>query len=109
MKILKHGNPDIIKDYTTLFTCNRCGCEFTANSSDLTEALADGVDAVTAFAKLLGDVEHPEKVTELYVYKTHCPDCGQELSKTKAEIVAEDQENDSDKNKEETDNENKNI
>lgn len=91
MKILKHGNPDIIKSWTTTFTCTRCECEFAANLSDLTHDLADGADAVTVFAKLLSDIEHPEKVDDFYVYKTHCPDCGQELSKTKAEIVAEDQ------------------
>jgi uncharacterized protein with PIN domain len=28
----------------------------------------------------------------VHVYKTHCPDCGQELAKTKAEIIAEDSE-----------------
>lgn len=36
MKILKHGNPDIIKNWTTTFTCTRCECEFAANMSDLT-------------------------------------------------------------------------
>lgn len=92
MKILKHGNPDIIKSWTTTFTCTRCECEFAANLCDLTHDLADGVDAVTAFAKLLSDIEHPEKVDDLYVYKTHCPECGQDLFKTKAEIIAEDQE-----------------
>ena len=89
MKILKHGNPDIIKNCTITFTCTRCECEFAANLSDLTHDLANGADAVTVFAKLLSDIEHPEKVVDFYVYKTHCPDCGQELSKTKAEIVAE--------------------
>lgn len=92
MKILKHGNLDIVKSWTTTFTCTRCECEFAANISDLTHDLADGADAVTVFAKLLGNIEHPEKVDEFYVYKTHCPECGQELSKTKAEIVAEDSE-----------------
>lgn len=89
MKIIKHGDPNIVKNWTTTFTCTRCECEFAANLSDLTTDLADGVDAVTAFAKLLGDIDNPDKLSELYVYKTHCPDCGQELSKTKAEIVAE--------------------
>lgn len=92
MKILKHGNPDIIKNWITTFICTRCECEFAANLSDLTHDLADGVDAVTAFAKLLSDIEHPEKVDALYIYKTHCPECGQELSKTKAELIAEDPE-----------------
>ena len=89
MKIIKNGNPDIVKNWVTTFTCTRCECEFAANISDLTHELADGADAVTVFAKLLSDIEHPEKVDDFYVYKTHCPDCGQELSKTKAEIVAE--------------------
>ena len=89
MKIIKNGNPDIVKNWVTTFTCTRCECEFAANISDLTHDLADGADAVTVFAKLLSDIEHPEKVDDFYVYKTHCPDCGQELSKTKAEIVAE--------------------
>lgn len=89
MKILKPGNPDIIKNWTTTFTCTRCACEFAANLNDLTKDLADGVDAVTTFTKLLSDIEHPEKVDDLYIYKTHCPECGQELSKTKAEIIAE--------------------
>ena len=92
MKIIKHGNSDIIKSWTTTFICTRCECEFAANISDLTHDLADGTDPVTVFAKLLSDIQHPEKVDEFYVYKTHCPECGQELSKTKAEIVAEDPE-----------------
>jgi hypothetical protein len=90
MKIIKHGNLDIVKNWTTTFTCTRCECEFAANLSDLTHDLADGADAVTVFAKLLSDIEHPEK--------THCPDCGQELSKTKAEIIAEGQELGKDEN-----------
>ena len=99
MKIIKHGNPDIVKNWTTTFTCTRCECEFAANLNDLTHDLADGVDAATALVKLFSDIEHPEKVDDLYCYKTHCPDCGQELSKTKAEIEAEEQgENNNDNN-----------
>lgn len=92
MKIIKHGNPDIIKSWTTTFTCTRCECEFAANLSDLTQELADGVDALAEFAKLLGNLDNSDKLSDLCVYKTHCPECGQELSKTKAEIIAEDQE-----------------
>lgn len=89
MKILKHGNPDIIKNWTTTFTCTRCGCEFTANTGDLTEALADGVDAVNLFVNLLGNTDNSDKMSDPLVYKTRCPDCGQALSKTKAELIAE--------------------
>ena len=87
MKILKHGNPDIIKNWTTAFTCTRCECEFTANLGDLTaDSSVQGVDL---FIKLL---DNPNDLTDVFIYKTHCPDCGQELSKTKAEIEAEEQE-----------------
>lgn len=92
MKIIKHGNQDIVKNWVTTFTCTRCECEFAANLSDLTQDLADGVDALAEFAKLLGNLDNSDKLSDRYVYKTHCPDCGQELSKTKAEIIAEEQE-----------------
>lgn len=90
MKIIKHGNPDIIKNYTTTFTCDRCGCEFTANTGDLTEALADNVNAVNLFVNLLGNTDNSDKMSDPLVYKTRCPDCGRKLSKTKAELLAED-------------------
>lgn len=90
MNIIKHGNPDIIKDCTTTFICNRCGCEFTANPSDLTKVLADNVNAVDMFVKLFDNMDNTNKTSDPYIYKTHCPDCGRELSKTKAELVTED-------------------
>lgn len=89
MNILKHGNSDIIKDYTTLFTCNRCGCEFTANSSDLTRNIADNVTAADIFIQFLDNIENPDKISDHWIYNTHCPDCGQKLSKTEAELIAE--------------------
>lgn len=90
MKIIKHGNPDIIKNWTTTFTCTRCECEFAANLSDLTKDLADGVNAVDMFVKLFDSMGNTDKTSDHYIYKTHCPDCGQEMSKTKAELLAED-------------------
>ena len=89
MKIIKHGNPDIIKNWTTTFTCTRCACEFAANLSDLTKDLADNVNAVDLFVNLSGNTDNSDKMSDPLIYKTHCPDCGQELSKTKAELVAE--------------------
>lgn len=81
MKILKHGNPDIIKNWTTTFACTRCKCEFEVNSSDLTaDSSVQGVDL---FIKLL---DNPNDLTDVLIYKTHCPECGQELSKTKDEV-----------------------
>lgn len=81
MKILKHGNPDIIKNWTTTFTCTRCECEFEVNFSDLTaDSSVQGVDL---FIRLL---DNPNDLTDVLIYKTYCPECGQELSKTKDEV-----------------------
>lgn len=90
MKILKHGNPDIIKNWITIFTCTRCECEFAANLGDLTEDIATKGTVVDLFVQLI-DKPTETDMNDVIVYKTHCPECGQELSKTKAEIIAEEQ------------------
>lgn len=92
MKIIKHGNSDIIKNWITVFTCTRCECEFAANLGDLTEDVATEGTVVDLFVQLMDIPKTGINVNDVIVYKTHCPECGQELSKTKAEIIAEDPE-----------------
>ena len=73
MKILKHGNTDIVNEYTTTFTCSRCGCEFLALESELTAATESG-DPLDLFVKLLTN----PNLKETKLYDTiNCPECGQ--------------------------------
>lgn len=34
MKVIKHGDPKITKQYIVLYKCDRCGCEFEAVAGD---------------------------------------------------------------------------
>ena len=82
MNILKHGNPEITKLYSILYTCDRCGCEFTAVAGDVYVLPAES-DPVEQFRNILLENAKFENL-----FKVHCPDCGKMLSKTTAEVDA---------------------
>lgn len=81
MKIIKHGDPKITKLYNMLYTCDRCGCEFTAVAGEIHVMPAE-TDPVKQLRNILEDVKTEN------LFKVHCPDCGKILSKTTAEVDA---------------------
>lgn len=85
MKILKHGDPEITKHCSMLYTCDRCGCEFTAVAGEV-HVLPAETDPVKQLRNILEDVKTEN------LFKVHCPDCGKILSKTTAEVEAYDAE-----------------
>lgn len=85
MNILKHGDPEITKHCSMLYTCDRCGCEFTAVAGEVHVIPAE-TDPVKQFRNILEDVKTEN------LFKVHCPDCGKILSKTTAEVEAYDAE-----------------
>ena len=82
MTIIKHGDPKITKLYNMLYTCDRCGCEFTAVAGDVHVMPAES-DPVTQFRDILLKNAKFENL-----FMVHCPDCGRILSKTTAEVDA---------------------
>lgn len=44
MKILKHGNPELLKK-TKRFRCTQCGCEFEADHCEYTHITDDHYDS----------------------------------------------------------------
>jgi len=83
MKIIKHGNPEIYKQYTVPYTCTRCGCEFEAAAGDMRIKPAEP-DPVKQLEFLL--INPDKKPEELFI--VNCPDCGMRLSKTTTEVDA---------------------
>ena len=55
MEIIKHGDPDRIKQ-VKYFVCNKCGCEFKADNTEYEEQLVEYISAVE--------------------YVMACPECG---------------------------------
>lgn len=66
MKILKHGDVDLIneKKKVKYFTCNYCHCEFTADETEYTS------DSTILFG------------SELSYGNAICPECGKEVAST---------------------------
>lgn len=81
MKIIKLGNPEITRQYSVPYTCDRCGCEFEAVAGDIKIVPAE-MDPVKQIMNILDDVK-TEKL-----FKVNCPGCGKILSKTTAEVDA---------------------
>ena len=85
MNIIKHGDPEITKQCSILYTCDRCRCEFTAVAGDVYVLPAEP-DPVKRLKNILEDVKTEN------IFKVHCPDCGKILSKTTAEVDAYEEE-----------------
>lgn len=89
MKIIKHGNSKITKQYIVLYKCDRCGCEFEAVAGDIKIVPAE-TDPVKQLMNILDDAKTEN------LFKVNCPDCGKILSKTTTEVDACGKEDESD-------------
>lgn len=79
MKILKDGDPEIIKQHSKQLTCTRCGCEFVATEKELEPTYSEDA-LVSAFIAALD----PTKASKIVLQAT-CPECGQDVPAIKEE------------------------
>lgn len=83
MRIIKHGDPEIIKNYAVPYTCTRCGCECEAVAGDITISSAESDSLKRIEYMLTHEGTEPDEI-----FVINCPDCGMKLSKTTAEVDA---------------------
>ena len=75
MKIIKHGNPERLKE-VMIFTCEYCGCEFEADNTEY---------------EVSHDIYHNDKY-----YSVKCPECNNTVHNAKEKEYKEYKENPND-------------